>query len=144
MQREEMELLADRIRRSLCRWRHRRESPSPCGECDQHNRSRRIGASMSWSKFQLLSMNRKLLKAQRPDAETPGRHLEPIALGRSVGLVPTNASTCAPVCTPAGGGVIACACRRGAIVCTPMHSTIDASNAHRCQGTPNSSVRSIK
>jgi hypothetical protein len=27
MQREEMELLADRIRRSLCRWRHRRESP---------------------------------------------------------------------------------------------------------------------
>jgi hypothetical protein len=32
MQREEMELLADRIRRSLCRWRHRRESPSPCGE----------------------------------------------------------------------------------------------------------------
>jgi hypothetical protein len=34
---------------------------------------------MSWSKFQLLSINRKLLKAQRPDAETPGRHLEPIA-----------------------------------------------------------------
>jgi hypothetical protein len=86
----------------------------------------------------------KSLKAQQPDAETPGRHLEPIALGRSVGLVPTNASTCAPVCAPAGGGVIACACRRGAIVCTSMHSTIDASNAHRCQGTPNSSVRSIK
>jgi hypothetical protein len=96
----------------------------------------------------VFSVDRTVLKVQRPDAETPGHHIEPIALGRSVGLVPTNANTSTPGCTPApsviAGTDCGCARSRGAIVCTPMHSTIDASNAHRCQGTANSSVRSIK
>ena len=42
--------------------------------------------------------------------------------------VPTTANTCVPVRTPAGVVVIAARCCR-TIVCTPMHSTIDASDA---------------
>jgi len=58
-------------------------------------------------------------------------------------LVPATANACVPICTPAGGGVIACACCCRTIVCTPMYAPIDASNAHRCQWTAKSGVRSI-
>jgi hypothetical protein len=48
-----------------------------------------------------------------------------------------------PICTPAGGGVIACACCCRTIVCAAMNAAIDASDAHRCQWTANSGVRRI-
>src|ERR1700758_2637811 len=52
-------------------------------------------------------------------------------------LVPATANACVPICTPAGGGVIACACCCRAIVCAAMNAAIDASDAHRCQWTAN-------
>ena len=58
-------------------------------------------------------------------------------------LVPATANACVPICTPAGGGVIACACCCRTIVCAPMYAAIDASNAHRCQWTANSGVGGI-
>jgi hypothetical protein len=80
-------------------------------------------------------------------ARTPyrkfGRPVKTVAVGS---LVPTMANTCVPICAPAGVVVIAvtnCARCRGTIVRTPVHTTIDASDAHRCQWTPNSGARSI-
>ena len=74
---------------------------------------------------------------------------EPVSLALDVGclLVPTTANSCVPISTPARVVVIAvtgCARCCRTIVCTPMHSTIDASDAHRGQWTANSGVRSIK
>jgi len=87
-----------------------------------------------------------ILNARRPGAQTPERHLKPIALERPVRSVPTSASTGAPVCAPASGVVITvtgCTRRCSAVVRTPMYSAIDTSDAPRCQRPPNSSVRSI-
>jgi len=58
-------------------------------------------------------------------------------------LVPATANAPVVICTPAGGGVIACACCCRTIVRAPMYPAIDASNAHRCQWTANSRVRCI-
>ena len=58
-------------------------------------------------------------------------------------LIPATANACVPICTPTGGGVIACAYCCRTIVCTPMYAAIDASDAHRCQWTANSGVRRI-
>jgi hypothetical protein len=58
-------------------------------------------------------------------------------------LVPATANASVPICTPAGGGVIACACCCRTIVCAAMNAAIDASDAHRCQWTANSGVRRI-
>src|SRR6516165_6122444 len=79
--------------------------------------------------------------AIRDAAILPQASLIHVKMCRS--LVPATANACVPICTPAGGGVIACTCCCRTIVCAAMHSAIDASDAHRCQWTAKSCVRCI-
>ena len=87
------------------------------------------------------------LEASRPWEWQPSFRIRSVSSKRGLvcASVPTNTNTCAPNCAAAGGVNARTDCARccRAIICTPMNSAVDSSDAHRCQWAPNSGVRSI-
>jgi len=97
-----------------------------------------------WWPKSLLEIRRVLrLKGAAHNPTTASQSPSLICVKTCHSLVPATANASVPICTPAGGGVIACACCCRTIVRAPMYSAIDASDTHWCQWTANSGVRCI-
>ena len=134
--------------------RHSRNlAASPC----DMNATQAHSAKVTWRAARSVDFCRKRsgraqhtrppLEASRPWEWQPSFRIRSVSSKRGLvcASVPTNTNTCAPNCAAAGGVNARTDCARccRAIICTPMNSAVDSSDAHRCQWAPNSGVRSI-